>query len=295
MSKSRAPSFSKADSAACSRKMSATPFQANASPMAEAPRDLGDDPPVLPRLAGRRQERPLARDAALGVGDRAVLLAPRRAPAGGCGRHRRCRWRAIASETTESSQAAQRVAHRVGVGQAGDGIGRHDPHRLDLAGAHRLEQFDRLQARPASPCAVGVPEAADAVDVGRGEIHVRGERVGERADLAAAHGVGLAGDRERPHARPADAAGQQMAVDDGVDLVDAGARLVDALRIERDRLLGAREPVEEGCQVGRRQVALRRRRSARAAASAVVEADRVLVDEVVGAPRRGAAARPAAR
>ena len=31
-----------------------------------------------------------------------------------------------------------------------------------------------------------------------------------------------------------------MAVDQGVHLVDAGARLVDALRIERDRLLGAR-------------------------------------------------------
>ena len=44
--------------------------------MAQAARDLGDDPPVLARLAGRRQERPLARDAALGVGDGAVLLGP---------------------------------------------------------------------------------------------------------------------------------------------------------------------------------------------------------------------------
>src|SRR5688500_12507500 len=44
--------------------------------MAQAARDLGDDPPVLARFAGRRQERTLARDAAFGVGDGAVLLRP---------------------------------------------------------------------------------------------------------------------------------------------------------------------------------------------------------------------------
>ena len=57
--------------------------------------------------------------------------------------------------------------------------------------------------------------------VGVVEVHVRGEHVGQAADLAPAHGVGLAGDRERPHARLADAAGGQVAVDDGVDLVGA--------------------------------------------------------------------------
>ena len=41
------------------------------------------------------------------------------------------------------------------------------------------------------------------------ELHVGGELVGEPADLAAAHRVGLAGERERPHARAADAAGQR--------------------------------------------------------------------------------------
>ena len=41
-------------------------------------RHLRQDPPVGPRLAGRRQERALARDAPLGVGDGAVLLAPGR-------------------------------------------------------------------------------------------------------------------------------------------------------------------------------------------------------------------------
>ena len=39
--------------------------------------DLGHDPPILPSLAGRGKERSLARDAAFGVGDGAVLLRPR--------------------------------------------------------------------------------------------------------------------------------------------------------------------------------------------------------------------------
>ena len=61
------------------------------------------------------------------------------------------------------------------------------------------------------------------------DLHMGGEHVGEAADLAPAHGVGLAGHRERPHARPADAAGRQMAIEDRVDLVGSGRGLVDAL------------------------------------------------------------------
>ena len=68
------------------------------------------------------------------------------------------------------------------------------------------------------------------------EVHVRGELVREAADLAPAHRVGLAGDRERRRARLADAAGRQVAVDDRVDLVGAARRLVDALLKERDDL-----------------------------------------------------------
>ena len=37
------------------------------------------------------------------------------------------------------------------------------------------------------------------------EAHMRGEHVREPADFAPAHRVGLAGERERPHAGPADA------------------------------------------------------------------------------------------
>jgi hypothetical protein len=58
---------------------------------------------------------------------------------------------------------------------------------------------------------------------------MRGKLVGEPADLPPAHRIGLPGDGERPHSRPADATRRQMAVDDGVDLVGAVRRLVDAL------------------------------------------------------------------
>ena len=53
------------------------------------------------------------------------------------------------------------------------------------------------------------------------DVDVRGQRVGEAAHLAATHGIGLAGHRERPGARLADAPGGEMTVDDGVDLVGA--------------------------------------------------------------------------
>ena len=87
--------------------------------------------------------------------------------------------------------------------------------------------------------------------LGIAELHVRGQHVGEAADLAPAHGVRLAGDRERPHAGLADAARRQMAVDDGVDLVGAGDRLVDALAVDGDDALGAREQVVECVQLRR--------------------------------------------
>ena len=46
--------------------------------VAQPSRDLAQHPPVGPRIARQRQERALTRDAPLGVGDCAVLLAPRR-------------------------------------------------------------------------------------------------------------------------------------------------------------------------------------------------------------------------
>ena len=114
----------------------------------------------------------------------------------------------------------------------------------------RLEQLDRLESRPCWRCA-GSPRKSARVSRCRGlsSSDVRGQHVREAAHFAPAHRVRLAGHRERPHARLADAAGQQMAVDDAVDLVGAGGRLVHALREDRDDALGAREESIELVQI----------------------------------------------
>src|SRR3954467_1697378 len=91
-----------------------------------------------------------------------------------------------------------------------------------------------------------LPEPPDTVDVRRREVHVCGELVGEAADLAAAHRVGLAGERERRGAGLADATRGKMAVQDRIDLVGALRRLIDALRVQRDDTGRVTEHLEEG-------------------------------------------------
>src|SRR5262249_52196059 len=59
---------------------------------------------------------------------------------------------------------------------------------------HRLGTFARGHARR-------IPEAAQAVDVLARKSHVGGELIGQAADLPPAHGIGLAGQRERPWPR----------------------------------------------------------------------------------------------
>ena len=147
MSKSRAPSFSNAESAACSRKMSPRRLERERVRESHAPRDLADDPPVGPRLAGRGQERALARDAALGIGDRAVLLAPGRARAAGHGRS------AVVSVSRDhvgdddERAGGQRRAHAVGVRHADDRIGAMIQSALIRPSRDGAEHVDGLQAR----------------------------------------------------------------------------------------------------------------------------------------------------
>jgi hypothetical protein len=50
-------------------------------------------------------------------------------------------------------------------------------------------------------------------------IQMGGEHIGKTANLATAHGIRLAGDRERSHTLPANAACGKVAVDDSIDLV----------------------------------------------------------------------------
>ena len=204
---------------------------------AEAPGDLAHDPPIGLGLAGRGKERALPRDAPFRIGHGAGFLAP--------GLRRQQHMRAHVDRVIgnhilgndEQFELLQRVANAVGVRQRHRRIGTHHPQRLDLAARDGLEHLDRLQPLMGGD-ARRLPEPAHAIDVRRRKSHMGGELVGEPADLAAAHRIGLPGQRERRRARLADPPRREMAVDDGVDLVGALRRLVDALRIQRDDTLG---------------------------------------------------------
>lgn len=152
----------------------------------------------------------------------------------------------------EEIEAAHRIAHGIGAGQRHGRIGRHHPERLEPAvgdGVHHRDGLEALGLRHARR----LPKAADAVDLGRRIAHMGGEHVGEAADLAPAHGVGLAGQRERAAAWLADAAGGQMAMQDRRDLVGALRRLVDALAPGGDDGRGFRPKRVEARDLGLRQ------------------------------------------
>ena len=208
-----------------------------------APGHLGDDPPIRFRFAGRGQEGALARDAPLGIGHAAILLAPGRGgqahvgvdggvgAGGDVGHH-------------QEFAGLQGGDHRVRLGQAHRRVGGHDPQGLDAALGHGAEQLHRLEAR--LPGQVRrPPETADPIQGFGVEIHVGGQLIGQAAHLPPAHGVGLAGEGKRPGAGPADAAGGEMDVEDGVDLVDAGTGLVDALGEGRHGARGGGEQAEK--------------------------------------------------
>ena len=73
----------------------------------------------------------------------------------------------------------------------------------------------------------------DAVDLVGGKAHMRRELIGEAADFATAHRIGLAGQRQRAGAGLADAPGRKMGVEDRIDLVGSLRRLIDALAEDR--------------------------------------------------------------
>ena len=117
ISKARSPSFSKPERRACSWKISSAEPVGERLAVAEPPRHLAQYPPVRPCASRQRQERALARDAPLGVGDRAVLLAP-----GG------------------RRQAHVRMGHRV---VAGDVLGDHQQVELGQRRPHRIRARQR--------------------------------------------------------------------------------------------------------------------------------------------------------
>src|ERR1700754_1931702 len=74
---------------------------------------------------------------------------------------------------------------------------------------------------------------------------VAGQLMCEESRLAATHGVGLAGQRKRSGAGLADVSGQEMEVDQGIVLGDAGCALPESHAIKRQHRLSAADTVDQ--------------------------------------------------
>ena len=187
--------------------------------------EVTGDGPVGARRPRRRHRGAHAADAALAVGDRAFLFAPRTggqqqmgvAAGGGAGKG------FLQHDELGALQCAQ--DGRL-VGQALRGIGAGDPQGLDLAVGGGLEHLHRGLARFRGH-AVHAPQACHFVSVfGIAQIAVRRQQRGHATDLASAHRIGLASERKRPGAGPADLPGGQVQVDQRGVFRGAAAALV---------------------------------------------------------------------
>ena len=144
-----------------------------------------------------------------------------------------------------------------------------------------VEQIDRLQARSREQRR-RLPETLHPLGgPGMIEQHVRGNLVGQATDLAPTHGVRLPRDAERPRTGLADTTGREVGVDDPVDFVRPGARLVHALREQRHRARRGREPLVEGRNVGRVEAGQARHVHVAGGLEGRGDAGRVLVDPLV--------------
>ncbi len=110
-----------------------------------APADLVDDPPVGLRFAGQRQNSALAADRALAVGDGAVLLAPRRAPAAGHGRSARCRSRRCSRRPPRTGHRPSASRTSAASGSETAGLVAITHSALIRPSRDRAEQIDRLE------------------------------------------------------------------------------------------------------------------------------------------------------
>ncbi len=128
-------------------------------------------------------------------------------------------------------------------------------NRFDPSIRDSVEHVDGGKTRPARHIR-RIPEAPDPIERCRiVEIHMRCELIGEPADLASAHCIGLAGEREGTRALLADPPRREMAIDDRIDLVGAGRGLVDALRIGGDGFFRRSEIFIEQREIARIEAA----------------------------------------
>ena len=171
----------------------------------DATRHVDDDAPSrrAPRPADGHR-RPHAADAALAVGHACRPSRPRSWPATAGRRRRRSRSSRRPPARPRTRSARVRGAPSPGRASTAPGSCRRSTSSLDLAIGCGLEHLDRRLAGRGRHV-VDAPERGHfGAVLGVAEVAMRRQQVGHAADLAAAHRVRLAGQRERAGAWLAD-------------------------------------------------------------------------------------------
>ncbi|OIQ65905.1 hypothetical protein GALL_525320 [mine drainage metagenome] len=217
------------------------------------------DAPVVPRtieeevgVRGRGHGGAHAADAALAVGHGTVLFAP------GGGRQQQVgivtggrRGKSLLHDdecgTLQGAAHSRLVGHRLGR------VGADDPQRLDLAIGGGLKHFDR-RASGFFGHTVHTPQGGHFGAVLRvGQVAVGREQIGQATHFPPAHGVGLAGQAERPGTRFTDLARGQVQVDQRGVLGGTAAGLVEPLAIQTERGLALANGISHARKPARRR------------------------------------------
>ena len=209
--------------------------------------DIAHDPPIRPRLARRREQRALPADPPLGIGHRAFLLPPGKRRQADMGEAARI---GVGDRVGDDHAGAahQRLAHETGIGHGNRRIGGHHPKELHPPVMHRAEQVHRLQAGAGAQVR-RLPEPGDVIPLRFGKTQMAGQHVGQPAHFAPAHGVWLAGNTERPRARPVDPARGEMEIDDRIALIRPPHGLVHALAEQGDHPRMRGDEIDQGFEI----------------------------------------------
>ncbi|MCY1419789.1 hypothetical protein D9M71_353860 [compost metagenome] len=146
----------------------------------------------------------------------------------------------------------QTFDHLLAVGDAGHRVAADDPASLDLPGSEVFEQRHRAVTGFAAQAAGGdLPQLLDEGAIRRDQRRaLPWQARAHVAHFAPAHGIGLAGQRERSAARPANGAGGQVQVAQGVALPGAMDALVQAHGPAAHPLRGLADPVGGLADIG---------------------------------------------
>ena len=199
----------------------------------------------MPRVARQRQRLAAHLHLAIGVGDGAVLLRPRRGRQDHVGIDRGLGEEEVLHH--EMLEMRQRLARVIEIGIGHRRVLAHDVHALDHVGMDRVHDLDHGEAL------LRIELGAPGVLVARADLRILDRLVvreehRDQAGVGSALHVVLAAQRMQPGARPADLAGDQRQRDQAARIVGAVGVLRDAHAPEDDRRFRAGEFARHGAQ-----------------------------------------------